>query len=502
MVSTPSGHGIGVCRLLTDAKIKAAKGRQDGPYKLADSAQLYLYVTPAGGKHWRMNYAFGPSKKDPKKLAQKTLTFGPYPHVTLVEARAMRDAAKKLLLEGKDPAIEKRVADDDRATAAANTFRVIGEKWFERNSGWSLEKLRAYAKDHGGKWSHRTARHWTVRRGQWSPIHSADTLKSLEGDLLAEIGNLPIASIKAPRLLEILQKVEARGAIETAHRVRQRASAIFVYGIAAGVCEADPAASLGKALTPKPVERKQPSIVDGIDDQAERLKRIRKLLADCEAERCRAITKFAMLFIALTAVRPGEQRFAEWSEFEGIDWTKPDAPAPNALWRIPASRMKGDEDRKAEAGGDHLVPLAPPTVRLLHLLHRLSGDLPYVFPGERHLHRPMSENTLRALLIRAKYYQRHVPHGFRATFSTYMNDRPLGERKDGDRAIIDLMLAHMPAGASGSEGAYNRAAYMARRRELACEWADLITAELADPETYLGQPIRYAATGPGRPDND
>ena len=131
--------------------------------------------------------------------------------------------------------------------------------------------------------------------------------------------------------------------------------------------------------------------------------------------------------------------------------------------------------------------------------------MPLIFPGERNPNRPMSENTLRELLIRGGYAGRHVPHGFRAAFSTYMNERAdrvwidTGNRgASPDRAIIDLMLAHIPEGTSGSEGAYNRAAYMPRRRELAQEWADELFAGFWEPEIHLGQPIRYAATGPGR----
>lgn len=480
--------------MLTDAKVRAAKARE-AAYKIADSNGLYLYVSTKGARSFRMNYAFGVNAAG--KPAQKTLTFGTYPDIGLADARAARDQAKGLLRQGRDPAVERRVAATAQAAEDRNTFELIAERWFERNSGWSLLKLRAYAAEHGGKWSHRTARHWTTRPGLWSPVHSADVLTSLQNDVFPKIGDLPIRAIKAPKLLDVLTAVENRGAIETAHRLRQRISGVFVFGIAAGVCDADPAASLGRAMQKKPASKPQPSIVDGITDQGERLRVIRKMLADCDAERCRATTKLGLRLLALTAVRPNEIQNATWAEFEGIDFDS-DASAPDALWRIPAERMKGDAGRKGEVGGEHLVPLAPQAVDVLRVLHRLTGDLPFLFPSERNLHKPISENTLRALLIRGGYYQRHVPHGFRAAFSTYMNDRPLGERKDGDRGVIDLMLAHVPAGTSGSEGAYNRAAYMPRRRELAGEWADLIAAELVSPDQHVGKPIRYAATGPGR----
>ena len=436
--------------VLNDAKIKAAKPRETD-YKLADSGQLFLHVTKAGGRHWRMNYTYGKNAKG--KPAQKTLSLGPYPSVTLLDARRKRDEAKDLLREGRDPSVERRVASKAQIAASENTFELVAKRWH------------------------------TLKSEGWTPIHAADVLGSLKADVFPAIGDLPITTIKAPKLLEVLNRIEARGSVETAHRVRQRISAVFVYGIAAGVCDADPAASLGKALREVPKAKPQPSIVDGLRDQGTRMEAIRRLLAKCDAETARASTKFALRLIALTAVRPGELRFARWEEFEDLDGDEP-------LWRIPASRMKGDADRKTEEYGDHIVPLSRQAVEVLRVQRRLSDRLPVVFPSDRHLHRAISENTLRALLIRAGYYQRHVPHGFRAAFSTYMNDRPPEERQEGDRAVIDLMLAHVPK--DKVEGAYNRAAYMSRRRELAQEWADLISERLSDPSELLGMAIKRA----------
>jgi integrase len=456
-----------------------------------------LNVSTAGARSWRMNYTYGRNAKGTP--IQKTLTFGLYPALSLVEARGERDKAKKLLREGKDPAIERKVAAKAQAADAANTFQSVGELWFELKSGWSLEKFRAWRKAHDGKWVERDAHHWmTATHGGWSIVHAGDVIESLEADIFPAIGDLPISAVKAPKLLEVLQVVEKRGAIETAHRLRQRASAIFVYGIGTGACEADPAASLGKALKQVPKSKPQPSIMDGIRNQDERLAAVRKMMLDCEAERCRAGTKLALRLIALTAVRPNELHKARWEEFTGLDGDEP-------AWTIPASRMKGDKDRKEEENGEHIVPLARQAVDVLVAARELTGHLDLVFPSERHVHRPMSADTLRSLLIRAGYFQRHVPHGFRAAFSTYMNDRADREwRAAGnvgaspDRSIIDLMLAHVPIGTSGSEGSYNRADYLPRRRELAQEWADILLEGFCPAADHLGKPIRYAATGPGR----
>lgn len=256
--------------MLNDAKVKAAKPREK-PYKLVDTAQLYLHVTPAGGRYWRMNYAYGPSKKDPGRLTQKTLTLGSYPTMTLLEARGRRDAAKAILRQGKDPAVERRLALDEMADANENTFEVVANRWFELNSGWSLERFRAWMLEHK-KFSKVAAPAWTDHVvDRWSVQQAYDIIHSFDLDIFPHIGNLPIAALKAPKLLKVLQEVERRGAIETAHRLRQRISAVFVYGISAGVCDGDPASGLGEALKDVPKSRPQPSIIDGLDDQGDRL---------------------------------------------------------------------------------------------------------------------------------------------------------------------------------------------------------------------------------------
>jgi integrase len=245
--------------------------------------------------------------------------------------------------------------------------------------------------------------------------------------------------------------------------------------------------NLALAIPPKPRSKPQPALTD--------LRKLRQLLVDCEAERCRAPTKFALRLLALTAVRPNEIHGARWEEFEDLDGPEPlahsglaDEGRPRAQgrsrWRPSgAAGATGRGHREGDGGDQRGITL--------------------LFPTDRHFTKPMSENTLRALLIRAGYFQRHVPHGFRAAFSTIMNGRcERAWRAAGhhglapDRAIIDLMLAHVPT--NKVESAYNRAAYMERRRELACEWADLLTADMWPP-VHLGRPMRWAATGPGRP---
>lgn len=419
--------------MLNDAKLRAAKPR-DKEYKLTDSYRLYLLVKPSGGKLWRWNYAYGGK--------QKSMNFGIYPMVSLLDARAKRDEARALLGEGKDPAIVKRLRIQANRDAAAMTFERVAREWHE------------------------------TFKSQWAAIHADDVIRSLERDVFPTIGSLPISELTPPNVLQALRSVEARGSIETAKRIRQRISAVFEYAVAQGTATSDPAEKLGSVL--KPLRKgRQPAITN--------ITRLQKMIREADEDYARPITRLALRLLSLTAVRPGELRGARWDEFEDLD-------GPQPLWRIPAFRMKGDYERKAELDGDHLVPLARQSVDVLRALWPITGTYDLLFPSTRHAHKPMSENAIGYLLNRAGYHGHHVPHGFRAAFSTIMNEWANREGKKDDRQIIDLMLAHVPKGKV--EGAYNRAAYMPRRRELAQSWADMLTSTLAAPSALAENSAR------------
>ncbi|MCM8731814.1 tyrosine-type recombinase/integrase [Hephaestia sp. GCM10023244] len=422
--------------MLNDAKIRAAKPR-DKAYKLTDSHRLYLLVKSGGSKLWKWSYAYNGK--------QKTMHLGTYPLVGLLDARAKRNEVRAQLGEGRDPAIVKRLQIEANLQSPRTTFEIVAREWYG------------------------------VCQSQWAAIHAQDVLRSLERDVFPVIGMLPIAELTPPLVMEVLTAIERRGAIETAKRVRQRISAVFVYAIAKGTAVQDPAEKLGAVL--KPLRKgRQPAIVD--------LVRLRKMIGDAEEDYARPVTRLALRLLALTAVRPNEIRGALWTEFHDLNG---DAP----LWRIPAARMKGDLDRKQEIGGDHLVALAPQSVAVLRALWPLTGSYPLLFPNNRHCHRPMSENAIGYLLNRAGYHGHHVPHGFRAAFSTIMNEWAERRGKKHDRKVIDLMLGHVPK--EKVEGAYNRSAYMPRRRELACAWADMLTLSLPAPETLLSRPSKEAS---------
>ncbi|UVO50094.1 integrase arm-type DNA-binding domain-containing protein [Sphingomonas sp. SUN019] len=419
--------------MLTDMKVRTAKPRPKS-YKLADANRLFLLVAPSGGKLWRWNYTY-----DGKN---KTMAFGAYPLVSLADARAKRDDAWSILSEGLDPSVARKLKIEANLEAGRQTFERVAREWYEN------------------------------AKPQWAKVHAADVIRSLDRDVFPTIGSLPIAQLTPPLVLGVLREVEARGSIETAKRIRQRISAVFVYGIAKGIVVTDPAEKLGKVL--KPIRKgRQPAITE--------LAPLRRMIITAEEDRARPITRLALRLLALTAVRPSELRGARWGELEDLCGKLP-------LWRIPSSRMKGDLDRKDEVNGDHLVPLTPQCLDVLRALRPLTGQGDLLFPSNRHVHRPMSENAIGYLLNRAGYHGHHVPHGFRAAFSTIMNEWAERHGKDHDRQVIDLMLAHVPK--EEVEGAYNRAAYMPRRRELATIWADLLSDGLPDPVILVTRPSK------------
>ena len=418
--------------MLTDVQVKKAKGAEK-PYKLADSGGLFLLVSPTGNRSWRMKYRFGGK--------EKLLTFGSYPEVSLIKAREDRERAKATLRDGRDPSVEKKQAAAARTLGASNTFEACARAWFDLN------------------------------KPRWSGVHAGNVIDSMEADLFPAIGAMPVKEVTEALLLDALRKVEKRGAIETAHRLRQRASGVFAYAAAGGMRTGDPAAVVKSLLEPKPKAGKQPALTN--------LAECRQLIADVEAERASPVTKLANRLIALTAVRSAVQRHCRWTELEGLD-------GPEPIWRVPPSTMKLALKLKDDITFEHIVPLSRQAVEVIEAVRPLTGHLPFLFPNDRHAHRPMSENAVRALIIRAAkgvYKHRHCPHGWRSSFSSLMNEWRRREGRPDDREVINLMLAHVAE--DKVEGAYNRAAHLERRRELAQIWADIIMEGASSAKSLL-----------------
>ena len=406
--------------MLTDVKARNAKPA-DKAYKLPDADGLYLQVLPGGAKTWRVRYE--------RNGKESGITLGRYPSVTLADARTQRDQIKTMLRDGKDPTVEKAKAEEATAVAAANTFRVVATRWLELQTRWSAK--------------HREQVEKTFNEDV-CPIEVTDR----DGRRCA-FGDRPISDITPPQVVKVVRLIEARPAVETAHRTRQRISAVFVFGIAEGVCENDPAAVVKKALK-KVTHKAHPAIVT--------LDGVREVVARTESIPAHPTTRLGLRLIALTAVRSNELARAERTEFEGLDTEEP-------FWRIPKERMKGKEEEKRE----HLVPLSRQAVEVVRLAIARAGRGRLLFPNAHKPHKPMSENAILYLLNRAGYAGLHCPHGFRSSFSTIMNERSLA-----DKPVIDMMLAHVAK--DKVEAAYNRALYVMRRRAVAQEYADLLLA--------------------------
>lgn len=418
--------------MLTNLAAKKAAPK-DKSYKLFDGGGLHLFVTPSGYKSWRLKYRFAGKEKQ--------VVFGPYPDISLAEARTMRDDIKRDLRAGADPIRERRKRAITTARESDLTLEKVSRDWFE------------------------------LQRDRWKPVHANDVITSLERDIFPTLGAVPISDIDQPAIASLLQDVQKRGAIETALRLRQRLDSIFQYAMSSGLAVTNPT-SVKSSLKAKKPSKLWPALTD--------LDEIRELIGKVDRSASSPVTRLASRFMALTAQRPGIVRSAPWSEFEGIDWDNEDRSAPEAMWKIPADRMKQAVSDRDDRSMLHVVPLSSHAVAVLRAVRRLTGRTPLVFPSSRHAHKPMSENAVGYLYKRLGYQDRHVPHGWRSSFSTIMNAHFADQHSHAqqrlviERFIIDLMLAHVPPGISPTERRYNRTAYLQQRREIAQLWGDWI----------------------------
>ncbi|RSZ31749.1 DUF4102 domain-containing protein [Variovorax beijingensis] len=389
---------------LTDTFVRQVKptGKANGD-KYADGAGMYLLVKTAG-KYWRMDYTFAGKRK--------TLALGTYPAVSLAKARDRRGAARELLADGTDPSAAKRDEKRARADAAANTFEAVAREWL-------------------GKTAAKRASGTQLKVKTW-----------LEKDVFPFIGKMPISTIGPRDILErVVRKLEARGAIDTAHRVKQLCGQVFRFAVVSGLAERDVTADLSEALASK-ATRHFAAITEP--------KRVGDLMRSIHAYSGHPTTVAALKLSPLLFVRPGELRTAEWAEID-LD---------AAEWRIAGPKMKMKVD--------HVVPLATQAVEILRNLHPITGHGRFVFPSIRTGERPMSENTINAALRGMGYSAEvHTAHGFRATARTIM-DEVLGERVD----FIEHQLSHMVRDTNGR--AYNRTAHLPARREMMQRWADYL----------------------------
>ena len=373
--------------------------------KLSDGGGLQLWISPDGAKRWRLAYRFN--------NAQKALAIGVYPKTSLKDAREARDDAKRLLVNGLDPAVAKKQAKAAKVAASANTFAAL--------TGEFLAKKRAEGKAE----------------------NTLDKLDWLLGLAMADLGARPVSEITSPDVLAVLRRIEARGQLETAGRLRANIGGVFRYAIATGRAENDPTFALRGALT-VPQTKHRAAIVEPVPFGA--------LLRSIDSYEGTPEVRAALKLMALTVVRPGELRNAFWSEFDLVA----------GVWVIPAGRMKM---RRA-----HRVPLAPQAIATLKELHAISGHRTFVFPGVRSPDRAMSENTINAALRRLGYGKDEMTgHGFRSAASSLLN-----ECGKWNPDAIEAQLAHIEN--NSVRRAYARAEFWDERVAMMAYWADRLDA--------------------------
>lgn len=396
---------------LSDLQVSRAKA-QDKEIKLFDGGGLYLLLTPSGGKLWRFKYRFGGK--------EKLLTFGTYPQISLADARHRREDAKKLLANDVDPGAIKKAQKASRADSDANSFEVVAREWHEKF------------------------------KESWSSSHAHVTITRLERDIFPWMGKRPISEIDPPEVLAVLQRIESRGAAETARRMKIVCGQVFRYAVATGRAKRDQTADLKGALRPV-IAKHMAALTDPKD--------VAPLLRAIDDYKGSFVVRCALQLAALFFVRPGELRAAEWSEI-GLD---------TAEWNIPIERMKLPLKTKQERKGQsHLVPLSNQAIAILKELQPLTGHSRYLFPSHRTPLRPMSDNAILSALRRMGFAKDEMSgHGFRAMARTIL-DEVLQVRPD----FIEHQLAHAVRDPNGR--AYNRTAHLVERKKMMQLWADYL----------------------------
>jgi integrase len=391
---------------LTDVQIRKTKPNPDSksPIRLADGNGLWLVVSYSGAKYWQYRYKIG--------RKENTYSVGEYPGVSLSDAREVRKWARELVKQGVHPTHQRKDEQVKNQADKSNTFKSVALEWIQK------------------------------KKVGWTPYYLRQVENMLGADVYPAIGKMPIRAVTAAHLLDIITKVEGRGAETVALLIRQWCSAIFRYGVATLRADNDPASALKGAIhRPKTVHSRPLSREE-----------IRELLKALEKFGGYRTTVIALRLMLLTFVRTVELRAATWSEFD----------LSRGEWRIPAERMKMREP--------HFVPLSRQAIKLLQELHTLTGNREYLFPNYRSPRTCMTATTLNRALERMGFNGKgsvgFSGHGFRATASTLLNE--MGFRSE----VIERQLAH--AERNKVRASYNQAEYMEERRSMMQQWADFI----------------------------
>lgn len=400
---------------LTDTEIKAAKS-QDKDYQLYDGDGLTLLIKSSGSKLWQFRY-YRPYTKQRTKQS-----FGAYPAVTLSDARKLRAESRSLLAKDIDPQEYQKDQIRNSQEAKTNTFQLVAERW------------------------------WEVKKSTVTEDYGNDIWRSLERDVFPAIGDISVTDIKAHILVQAIQPVQARGALETVRRLCQRINEVMIYAQNTGLIDAVPSINIGKAFE-KPKKKNMPSIPP---DQLPKLMQTMRTASISLSTRC------LFMWQLLTISRPAEAAEARWDEinFETKEW------------KIPADRMKMNRE--------HTVPLSDAALAILELMKPLSGNREFIFPSRIKPTQPMNSQTVNAALKRAGFGGVLVSHGLRSIASTALNEQ--GFPPD----VIEAALAHVDK--NEVRRAYNRSDYLEQRRPMMQWWADFI--ESADRGSIIEGGIR------------
>lgn len=396
--------------MLTDAKCRNAKCPADKKQaRFADTGGMYLQVSPAGSKRWFLKYRVAG--------VEKQLALGSYPDVSLTTARKARDAAKMQKSEGIDPIQARQVEKLKATVGTGDTLTAVANDWLERG------------------------------QPNWSASHYVRERRNITKDLMPYLGKRAIADIKPIELLAVIQKVEARGALDVAHRVLITAHGVWCQAVATGRAERDITGDIKKALKPH-IKENLPAITDPA--------KLAGLLRASDAYNGGPVVRAALKLAPILFQRPGNLRTMRWADLD----------LEGALWSIPSEDMKRTKAEKIN-GQPHVVPLPRQAVAVLRELQKLTGLREYVFPGLRDWRTPMSEAAVSAALHAMGYKDVHTWHGYRATGRTILR-QVLKYPKD----VIEAQLAH--TGQITHGGAYDRATHIDERTDMLQVWADYL----------------------------
>jgi integrase len=382
---------------LNDMQIRRAKPEAK-TYTLGDGQGLSLLIEPNGSKSWRFRYRYAGKPK--------MISLGVYPTITLADARSRRDDARKLVAEGKNPSEVRKEQKIALQTESESAFEKIATEWHQMKSA------------------------------KWSTGYASDIMEAFQNDIFPYVGTRPIGEIKPLELLNVLRKIEKRGALEKMRKVRQRCSEVFRYAIATGRAEFNPAADLSSAL-----EVHQSNHFPFL--KADELPDFLRALDSYTGSR---LVQIATKLLMITGVRTIELRAALWSEFD----------LGNAIWEIPAERMKMRRS--------HLVPMSTQALDLLNELKIMTGNYRYVFPGRNDPNKPMSEASINRVIKRIGYGGKVTGHGFRHSLSTILHEEGF------NTAWIEIQLAHVDR--NSIRGTYNHAQYLEKRNEMMQWYSD------------------------------